>query len=144
MKHLHDTMSLKASSMFEPSSALVSKNPMLLFFADYYPCSSWIVEKNTFQWSVLLEVGLVADHEADDVLVTEVFELLDPFLQVLEGCWSGDVIHQKGSVCAPVVCAGHWSVPFLSRGVPDLHFDGFLVYDHGFGGEFDSDSGFGL
>lgn len=96
----------------------------------------------TFQGPVLLEVALVAHHQAHHVLVPVVLELLQPLLQVFEGGGPSDVVDQQGPHCSSIVGASHRPVPFLASRVPDLHLNGLAVNLDDFGGELDPDGGF--
>lgn len=100
--------------------------------------------RGTFHGAVLFEIGLVADHEAYDILATEIFEFLDPLLKIFKGSWSSDIIHQKGAIGTTVVCTCHGTIPLLTSSVPDLDFDGFVVDYDGFCGELDSNGCFGF
>ena len=47
-------------------------------------------------------------------------------------------------MCPSVVCTGHRPVPLLSGSIPNLDFDCLVINYNGFGGELDSNGGFGL
>ena len=47
-------------------------------------------------------------------------ELRKPFLNVVEGLWFGDIIHEERPDSISIVRVRDSSVPFLASGVPDL------------------------
>ena len=98
----------------------------------------------TFQRSVLFEVAFIAHHQAYHVLVAIVFELFQPFLQILKGRSPGDVVDKQGPNRSPVVGTGHGSVSLLSGSVPDLNFDRLPIDVNHLGGKFDPDCGLAL
>ena len=55
-----------------------------------------------------------------------------------------DVVDEEGANSAAVVGGGDSSVAFLTRGVPDLSFDGLAVDLDAAGCEFDTDGGFAV
>jgi hypothetical protein len=77
----------------------------------------------------LLQIRLVSNHQTDYIFTTIVFKLFDPFFQIFEGSWSGNIIDQKGTVGTPIICTCHRPVPLLASSVPDLYFDWFVI-DH--------------
>lgn len=65
-----------------------------------------MVEGSTFfglDLPIVFEVALVADEELDDVLVSELIDLCEPVLDVLEGLPVGDVVHQDNSMSTLVI-----------------------------------------
>jgi len=73
-----------------------------------------------------------------------VTELLEPPLHILKGGMLGNIVDEESTDSTTVVGGGDSAVTFLTGRVPDLGLDGFSLSLDGFGGEFDSDGGFGF
>jgi hypothetical protein len=83
--------------------------------------------------SLVLEVGLVADEDLDDVGARVLADLSEPVLDVLERLPVGDIVYQDAPVGAFVVGGGDGlkpgqpGLPLLSGGVPNLELYVFVV-----------------
>lgn len=63
------------------------------------------------------------------------FNFLQPSPQIVKSLISSDIIGQEDAVCSPVEYPGHRLERFLSRRVPNLQFDYFIVNPDAIGSE---------
>ena len=87
------------------------------------------------------QIALVTHQHNDNVRVSMIPQLFQPARDVLIGLVLGDVVDEQGSHSAAVVCTGDCAVALLTRCVPDLCLDGFVIDLDAAGGKFDADGG---
>jgi hypothetical protein len=87
------------------------------------------------------QIALVSHQHDDDVCVGMVAELFQPARNVLVGLVLGDVVDEKRTDGATVVCAGDCAVALLAGSIPDLGLDGLVVDLDAASGKLDADSG---
>jgi hypothetical protein len=90
------------------------------------------------------QIALVSDEHDDNVGVGMVAQLLQPPRDVLVCLVLADIVHEKRSHGAAVVCRGDGAVPLLACGVPDLGLDRLGVDLDGSCRELDADSRLGV
>lgn len=85
------------------------------------------------------QIALVSDQHNDDVGVGMVAQLLEPPGDILVGLVLADIVNEKGTDSATVVCGCDGAVALLAGSIPDLGLDGLGVNLDRPGRELDAD-----
>ncbi len=81
----------------------------------------------SFDGSQVMEIRLVSHQHNSNVLVSIVFELVEPFLNALKRLLLCDVVDEQGTNSSSIISTCDSSVPLLPCSVPDLSFDDFAI-----------------
>lgn len=93
-------------------------------------------------FSLILEIWLVANKEEDGVLFRVGFDLIHPkFADIFKAEGIGKVKNKEDALTAPIVGTGNGPKAFLASGVPDLELNIFGINLYGFEPEVDPYSG---
>lgn len=119
---------------------------------DIVPCFGTCLEKSNSQFScqslafffcdsAVVDVGLVAHQDLEDVVGSVEFDLFDPIFDVHEGVSFADGVGEYDAHGASIVGLRDSFELFLSGCVPDLQSDFIFSYQDGLGLEVDADGG---
>ena len=81
----------------------------------------------SFDSSQVMEIRLISHQHNSNVLVSIVFELVEPFLNALKCLLLCDVVNEQGTNGSSIISTRDSSVPLLPCSVPDLSFDDFAI-----------------
>jgi hypothetical protein len=71
----------------------------------------------------IIAIALVADQYLADIILSVLFNLLDPVADVFKRVFVGHIIGQNNSMGAFIVSLGYGSETLLTGGVPNLQLD---------------------
>ena len=91
--------------------------------------------------TLILQIGLIADQDASDVVLSVLLDLAHPGVNGAEGVAVSDVIGHNDAVGALVIAGRDGLEALLTSGIPDLKLADFLVNVNSTDLEVDTDGG---
>lgn len=92
-----------------------------VFFSNFLP---FFVTHHPFA----LEIIFVTHKQNLHIGVTVCLYFFQPSFHMIESLLPGDVVYKQGADCTPIVRSGDGPEVLLTRSVPDLKLDAFVLY----------------